>query len=173
VLCPAGQRGAQGCGTGGKSSPPCLWGAMGLGDGWEAASGSAAEPGLTPCSHTETQPVPAQGVRQGQRALVPPQCPFSSFPFCTFQTLSLSPFIVPPVSAALGHPRPALSQPHYCHTIRGPPQCQSAQICSLLPPGTSLCLQRGTPGPQQPQSPPRPPTRARSRTALHTHTLSS
>lgn len=51
VLCPSGQGAAHGCGAKGKSSPPCSWRAVGLGDGQEAVGGSAEEPGLTPSSH--------------------------------------------------------------------------------------------------------------------------
>lgn len=53
---------------------------------------------------------------------------------------------------------------------RGPPRCDSAQGCSLLPPGPALFRRPGTPGPPGTQAAPLVlPPRSCSRPALHTH----
>lgn len=75
---------------------------------WKAVSGLAAEPGLTPCS----TPRPTSACITG--AAETESLPFLPLPFCIFQILSLSLFIIPRMSRVLRHPQPGSPQPHCC-----------------------------------------------------------
>lgn len=137
------------------------WGWSG-GCGW-VSRGARADPQLS------------QGVPQGRRVLIPPQCPFNSFPLRTLQTLFMSPFLVPWVSTNPQTPMaclvPATTPPvtssapgdHHSVTL---PRAALFFLQDLL----SSCDQAplGPPAPKQPPSSSHP---APAPAQLCTHTL--
>lgn len=132
--------------------------------------GARADPQL---SHRDL--VPAQGLPQGRRALIPPQCPFNSFPLRTFQTLSMSPFLVQWVSTNPQTPIaclvPATTLPvtssapgdHHGVTL---PRAAPFSLRDL----TSACNE-APPGPPAPMQPPLSSHPAPAPAQLCTHTL--